>query len=141
MFSRNKSASALGIAAVDDSNVSDAGQSLYRSVIVLIFIAHGDTWFQMAVSYTHLQVACSPDAKHVAFVVTKPSIEKNCYCSNIWVLETESGTCRKLTGGDKESDFLWLDNERLLFSGDRKQQHKPQPGQNVTCLLYTSRCV
>lgn len=78
------------------------------------------------------QVACSPDAKHVAFVVTKPSIEKNCYCSNIWVLETESGTCRKLTGGDKESDFLWLDNERLLFSGDRKQQHKPQPGQNVT---------
>ena len=51
------------------------------------------------------QVACSPDAKHVAFVVTKPSIEKNCYCSNIWVLETESGTCRKLTGGDKESDF------------------------------------
>lgn len=78
------------------------------------------------------QVACSPDAKHVAFVVTKPSIEKNCYCSNIWVLETESGSCRKLTGGDKESDFLWLDNERLLFSGDRKQQHKPQPGQNVT---------
>ena len=78
------------------------------------------------------QVACSPDAKHVAFVVTKPSIEKNCYCSNIWVLETESGTCRKLTGGDKESDFLWLDNERLLFSGDRKQQHKLQPGQNVT---------
>ena len=78
------------------------------------------------------QVACSPDAKHVAFVVTKPSIEKNCYCSNIWVLETENGTCRKLTGGDKESDFLWLDNERLLFSGDRKQQHKPQPGQNVT---------
>ena len=76
------------------------------------------------------QVACSPDGSSVAFVVTRASLDKNTYLSNLWLWE--NGSCRKLTSGDKESDFVWLDDEHLLFAGDRKHDHKPQPGQSVT---------
>ena len=39
---------------------------------------------------------------------------------------------RKLTAGGKESSFLWLDGQNLLFPGDRKKAHEPKPGEAVT---------
>ena len=55
------------------------------------------------------QVACSPDGSSVAFVVTRASLDKNTYLSNLWLWE--NGSCRKLTSGDKESDLSgWMTN-------------------------------
>ena len=67
------------------------------------------------------EVSISPDGKHIAFVVSQPDVKENCYKSFIWIYETETGKCRKLTAGDSDKGLLWLDEERILFPGDRKK--------------------
>lgn len=76
------------------------------------------------------EVTCSPNGKAVAFVVSQADVQKNRYRSNIWV--HENGKARKLTTGDKESSFIWLDDETLLFPGDRRKENPPKPGQEQT---------
>lgn len=76
------------------------------------------------------EISYSPDGKAAAFVVSKPSIRENKYHSTIWVWE--NGVSRKLTTGGAESSFLWLNNQTLLFPGDRNKSHKAEPGQEIT---------
>ena len=77
-------------------------------------------------------VAYSPDGKTLAYVVHQASLKENSYLSYIWVME--DGVSRKLTNGGAESSFIWLDNETILFAGDRKNEHKPEPGK--ACTVY-----
>ncbi len=72
----------------------------------------------------------SPNGKAAAFVKSSADLEKNTYTSAIWIIE--EGKCRRLTTGGSESGPIWLDEEHLIFPGDRKKAHKPQPGQAVT---------
>ena len=75
-------------------------------------------------------LTCSPDGKAVAFVMSQADVKENCYKSAIWVME--DGKCRRLTTGGSESAPMWLDEEHILFPGDRKKAHKAAPGQAVT---------
>ena len=63
------------------------------------------------------EVSFSPDGKAAAFVETAASVKENRYLSNIWVLE--EGKARKLTSHDSDRAYTWLDNETILFPGDR----------------------
>ena len=61
----------------------------------------------------------SPDGKHGAFAVVNISEAEDSYNSCLWVMDMESGEYRKLTSGNKERKFIWLDNETLLFTANR----------------------
>ena len=76
------------------------------------------------------QVAFSPNGKAAAYVVSQPSLKENSYLSYIWVLE--DGISRKLTAGGEESGFLWLDDQTLLFPGDRSRGKKQEGAQETT---------
>ncbi len=72
----------------------------------------------------------SPNGKVAAFVLSQADVKENCYKSAIWLLE--NGKVRRLTTGGSEAGPLWLDDEHILFPGDRKKAHKAAPGQAVT---------
>lgn len=76
------------------------------------------------------EVNISPDGKTVAFVCCRADEKDNSYKSNIWLYE--KGAVRKLTAGDNDTGIVWLDEEHLLFPGDRKKAHKPEQGQAWT---------
>lgn len=77
----------------------------------------------------------SPDGKHGAFAVVNISEEENCYNSCLWMMDLKTGEYRKLTGGNKERKFLWLDNETLLFQANREKAYaeKLKNGELWTC--------
>ena len=76
------------------------------------------------------QLAYSPDGEKLAYVVSQPSEKENKYLSNIWVYENNKS--RKLTTVGAESSFIWLDNENLLFPGDRNKNRKIEIGKDIT---------
>ena len=76
------------------------------------------------------QLAFSPSGENLAFVVSQPSHEKNKYISNIWINENKK--IIKLTSGGEESSFIWLDDENLLFPGDRDKNRKKELGKDIT---------
>lgn len=67
----------------------------------------------------------SPDGSRCCFVVTSADKEKNCYNSNIYVREGE--TVKQLTSGNKERSFIFLDNDTLLFPGNREGAEDKAP--------------
>lgn len=75
-------------------------------------------------------LSVSPDGKALAFVRSQASVKENCYKSAIWIME--NGKCRRLTAGGNEAAPLWLDEEHIMFPGDRLKAHKPAPGQAMT---------
>ncbi|MBQ4051567.1 MAG: S9 family peptidase, partial [Oscillospiraceae bacterium] len=74
-------------------------------------------------------ITASPDGKKAAFVVRQPDLEKDRYLSHIWVWE--DGKLCRLTGMGKESGFIWLDDEQILFPGDRQEKYKGKPPHTV----------
>lgn len=80
--------------------------------------------------YSLSDLSVSPSGNALAFVRSQADVKENRYLSAIWIME--SGNCRKLTTGVSDTSPLWLDEEHLLFPGDRKKAHKPAPGQAVT---------
>ena len=76
------------------------------------------------------QLAVSPNGRSVAFVLSSADISDNSYHSDIWLLEDRK--LRRITVGDKTGKFIWFDDTHLLFPGDRRKAHKPQPGKSVT---------
>ncbi len=75
-------------------------------------------------------VTFSPNGKAAAFVVHGVDVKANKYTSAIWVLE--NGKTRKLTNGGSDAGPQWLNDETILFPGDRKGEHKPAPGKAVS---------
>ena len=73
----------------------------------------------------------SPSGKTLCYVVTEADTEKNGYKSYIY--KRRDGKDTKLTAGGKESGFIFLDENTLLFGGDR------DPGKEPTteCKYYT----
>lgn len=75
-------------------------------------------------------LSVSPDGDALAFVRSQANVKENRYQSAIWIME--NGKCRQLTTGESDTAPMWLDEEHLLFPGDRKKVHKPAPSQAVT---------
>ncbi|NCB06332.1 MAG: hypothetical protein EOM69_12545, partial [Clostridia bacterium] len=69
-------------------------------------------------------VAYSPDGRNAAFLEHRPDEEKNRYAGRLWLYAGDSGETRPLTAGDDASNFIWLDNDSLLFASKRE---KPKP--------------
>ncbi len=82
----------------------------------------------------------SPDGKHGAFAVVNINEEENRYDSCLWVMDMESGEYRKLTYGNQERKFLWLDNETLMFTANREKEivEKVKNGEVWTCFYKIS---
>jgi dipeptidyl aminopeptidase/acylaminoacyl peptidase len=70
----------------------------------------------------------APDGRHVAFVVTTLSEEKDEYLSNIWLVEVAGGSPRQLTRGPKRDTApRWSpDGTRLAFISEREPKKKAQ---------------
>lgn len=68
-------------------------------------------------------VTFSPEGTSACFTVSQAEKEKNCYESRLYLLK--GGRVRALTGGGKESSFCYLDENTVLFAGDREGEKEP----------------
>ena len=75
-------------------------------------------------------VTFSPEGTSACFTVSQAKKEKNCYESRLYLLK--GGRVRALTGGGKESSFCYLDENTVLFAGDREGEKEP----SLTSRLY-----
>ena len=64
----------------------------------------------------------APGGKRAAFVVANANLEENAYEQRLWLYE--SGSLRQLTDLGKESGFVWLDENRLIFPAVRSAAEK-----------------
>ncbi|MFO7969922.1 MAG: S9 family peptidase [Candidatus Izemoplasmatales bacterium] len=62
----------------------------------------------------------SPKGDKLCFIKKKADLDDNDYLSNLWIYNLEVEKIWKLTTGDKDSNFIWLDNENILFTSNRK---------------------
>ena len=63
--------------------------------------------------------AFSPDGSKAAFVVQKPSLDKNKYLGDIWLMDVSSGAYRQLTQGGDAKSFVWSKRGTILFPASR----------------------
>ncbi|MBR5903038.1 MAG: PD40 domain-containing protein, partial [Clostridia bacterium] len=63
--------------------------------------------------------AFSPDGSKAAFVVQKPSLDKNKYLGDIWLMDVSSGAYRQLTQGGDAKSFVWSKSGTILFPASR----------------------
>ena len=64
----------------------------------------------------------APGGKRAAFVVANANLEENDYERRLWLYE--NGGLRQLTDLGKESGFVWLDENRLIFPAVRSAAEK-----------------
>ena len=74
-------------------------------------------------NYTFLSgIDYAPNGQAAAFIAAKADLEENGYTHNIYLYEND--TIRRLTGLGKESSFVWLDDEHILFPAVRSAAEK-----------------
>ena len=67
----------------------------------------------------------SPSGKKAAFTVKTGALEENAYKTDIWVYdEAHSPALYRLTAGEDGSAPIFLDDDTILFSSDRKKKHQ-----------------
>ncbi len=66
----------------------------------------------------------NPSKTWAAFVVKKAHLENNSYDSCIYITDGEQ--VKALTGLKKESNYFWLDDKHLLFSGNRFSENNDE---------------
>ena len=64
----------------------------------------------------------APGGQAAAFVVSQADMEENAYESSIYLYE--KGEVKRLTGLGKEAGFVWLDENRLIFTAVRSAAEK-----------------
>ena len=67
-------------------------------------------------------LALSPAGTMAAFAVVTANREENCYDSCLYIYDCGKRTVRQLTNGKRERNFVWLDEETILFSGNREEK-------------------
>jgi len=74
-------------------------------------------------TYKYLsQPRFAPGGKRAAFVVSNANEEENSYESRLWLFE--DGRIKPLTDIGKEGQFVWLDENRLMFPAVRSASEK-----------------
>ena len=76
----------------------------------------------------------NPAKKRAAFVVSSANEEENGYESRLYLYENEQ--VRQLTDLGKESSFLWLDDDRLLFPAVRSAAEKKRAEEKEAFTSY-----
>lgn len=77
-------------------------------------------------------IQLSPDSKHVSYVVTTPSLSKNTYLKDIYSMDIASKSYVQLTHDGKSSDYIYDDENTLLFSATRCDEDKEEPFTHKT---------
>lgn len=77
----------------------------------------------------------SPDGRYAAFVLQTPSVEDNKYFGDLWLLDTESKTTRRLTCGGDAKSYIWTKQGTLLFPAirDKALKEKKSSGEQFSC--------
>ena len=63
----------------------------------------------------------SPDEKTLAFTIVQPDKENNKYSKNLWIME-ENKEAVQLTSSSKDGDFIWEDDQTILFVSERSEK-------------------
>ncbi len=63
----------------------------------------------------------SPDEKTLAFTIVQPDKENNKYSKNLWIME-ENKEAVQLTSSGKDGDFIWEDEQTILFVSERSEK-------------------
>lgn len=76
----------------------------------------------------------SPNKNYAAFAVHTMDYDENKYLSCIWIYNCITQEYRKLTTRNKEKNFIWLNNDTLLFPSlrDEKLKKKIDDGEHWT---------
>lgn len=77
----------------------------------------------------------SPDGSNLAFINHSIDLEENKYISNIYVLDNETSSIKKLTSLGEERSFTWKDDETLIFPRiiDKKDKERKEEGKRFSC--------
>lgn len=75
----------------------------------------------------------SPDGNRAAFVLSQADEKNNGYSSWLYLYD---GEFRQLTFLGKESSFVWLDNDRLLFPAARTDEEKKRKDDGDPATTY-----
>ena len=65
----------------------------------------------------------SPDEKTLAFTLVQPDKENNKYSKNLWIME-ENKEAVQLTSSGKDGDFIWEDDQTILFVSERSEKKR-----------------
>lgn len=76
------------------------------------------------------EISHSPDGSKASFVMSQAHVKENNYTSNIYLLE--GGKTRKLTSAGNERATVWLNNDTIVFPGDRAGKYKNDIGVKHT---------
>lgn len=68
------------------------------------------------------EILYAPDGAHAVFTKSAASEEKNGYTSELWLLDTATGSVRRLTSGGDERGPFWLDERTVAFSTGRGKE-------------------
>ena len=71
------------------------------------------------------EIKFSPEGTNACFVVSEADKEKNEYRSYLY--SVKNGEFRKLTSGGKERTFFYLDEDTVLFPGNREEKKEGAP--------------
>lgn len=66
----------------------------------------------------------SPEGVQVAFQVKQACLDRNHYRSDLYLYVKEKGEIRRLTSAGDAGSFCWSDEDRLLFSAIRSEEHQ-----------------
>ncbi len=81
------------------------------------------------------EVKLSPDGSFAAFI--KNGIDEcNRYIASIYLYEYVSGRVKRLTTMGEEKNFVWQDNETILFSSVRSEKNKKQIEENPDLTFF-----
>lgn len=67
----------------------------------------------------------------LSYVVSRAEIEKNDYTSSIYLYDIKNKNHRRLTSGKKDGAYLWLDDENIVFRGQRGEVKESKAPETV----------
>ena len=77
-------------------------------------------------------IQLSPDTKHCAYVVTVPNYKLNTYDNDIYYMNLDTKEYKQLTHDAKTSDYIFDDENTLLFSANRNKDDEAEPFKKKT---------
>lgn len=78
----------------------------------------------------------SPDAKHAAFIHITGDKENDNYPGNIHLLDMDTHSTKQLTSGNSERNYIWYNNDTLVFSGCRDAALKEKIASKETWTIF-----
>lgn len=78
----------------------------------------------------------SEDARYAAFLLKRPSLEKNVYLSDLYLLDRESMSIFSLTTSGKVTDFCWISGDTILFTATDGERYAELSGADREFTVY-----